>query len=176
MFFRELFRLRDYTVTKAYLEYITPKRRFNTFWKNEENDWGDASYYTCRDVTKTWKQIGTPPEEVKSALLSIEYEYDGTQYECVTKNMNMTWPPIESKDATFTMPISRAMLMDKDLPVKNVTNELKRKMGPRKDFHNQVDVLVEELFEYDDYTDVMVTNAINRTKKVDRTASCLELL
>lgn len=179
MFFKSLFLLKNYTVTKAHLEYISPPKKsatWNRFWQFVERRWSGNEEWQYEDVTKCWKSIGEPPSDVKNVILTLEYEHDGKEYECVTKNTNIEWPPNEPKGAQFSMPIVQVMLMDGESPVRDVTDELKKKMGPRKDFHGEGDVLVEDLFDWDDYTDVMVTNALKVQKTVSRKSSCLELL
>lgn len=179
MFFKRLFLLKNYTVTGAHLEYISPPKksvRWNDFWQSVERRWGEYGGWQYEDVTKYWKIIGEPPTEVKNTILTLEYEHDGNEYEHVTKNLNIKWPPIESQGAQFRLPITQVMLMDDNNPVRDVTDELKKKMGPRKDFHGDGDVLVEDLFSWDDYTDVMITNILRVQKTVSRKSSCLELL
>ena len=178
MFLKSVFILKDYTVKKAHLEYLSPPRKsasWNRFWQLAERSWGEEEESQYEDVTNFWRKIGTPPSEVKNPVLTLEYEHDGKDYECVTKNMNIEWPPIESKEAQFTLPITQVMMLNDDVPVRDVTDEFKKKMGPRKNFHGE-DVPVEELFEWDDYTDVMITNALRVQRTVSRKASCLELL
>lgn len=179
MFFKYLFALKNYTVTKAHLEYIAPSKksaRWNRFWRHEERDWGEESEWRYADVTRCWYRVGPPPEDVENVILTLEYEHEGNTYECVTRNTEIEWPPSEPKEAQFSLAITQVMLMDEDTPVRDVTGELKRKMGPRKDFHGEGDVLVEDLFEWDDYTHVMVTNILKVQKTVSKKAKCLELL
>lgn len=179
MFIKQLFMLKNYTVTKAHLEYISPSKKsagWNGFWRYVERYWSEEGQPQYEDVTKCWKSIGDPPSGVENALLTLEYEYDGKDYECVTKNMNIKWPPDEPKGAQFSLPITKVMLMDDNVPVRDVTDELKKKMGPRKDFHGEGDVLVEDLFDWNDYTHVMVTNALKVEKTVHKSSNCLELL
>lgn len=178
MFLKSLFTLRDYTVTKAHLVYMSPPKKsstWNRFWQLAERTWGEKEDWHYEDVTNIWKKIGTPPEDVKNALLTLEYEHDGKDYECVTRNMNIEWPPSEPKEAQFSLPITQVMMMNNSVPVRDVTDEFKKKMGPRKDFHGE-DVPVEDLFDWDDYTDIMFTNALNVQRTVSRKISCLELL
>ena len=179
MFFKYLFALKNYTVTKAHLEYISPPKKsaaWNKFWKSEERDWIDKEEWQYADVSDTWETISPLPEEVKKVIMTLEYDYEGNRYECVTSNIDIEWPPSEPKETQFSLPIIQAMMMDDDIPVRDITEELKRKMGPRKDFHGEGEVLVEDLFEWDDYTDVMVTNILNFQKTVSRKSKCLELL
>ena len=179
MFFKYLFVLKNYTVTKAHLEYIAPPKKsavWNRFWRSEERDWSDKEEWQYADVSGRWKTIGPPPEEVKKVIMTLEYEHEGDKYECVTSNTEIEWPPSEPKGAQFSLPITQVMMMDEDTPVRDVTDELKKKMGPRKDFHGEGEVLVEDLFEWDDYTDVMVTNILKVQKTVSRKSKCLELL
>ena len=179
MFIKNLFTLKNYTVTRAYLYYVSPPRpsaSWNSFWRLAQRGWSTEEEWQYENVTGIWKRIGTPPDEVKTAILTLEYEHDGKQYECITRNMEIEWPPSEYKEARFSLPITQVMMMDDGVPVRDVTDELKMKMGPRKDFHGQNDVLVEDLFYWDDYTDISITNVLKAQKTVSRKSSCLELL
>ena len=179
MFIKSLFILKNYTVTKAHLEYVSPPRSsasWNRFWQLVQRDWSSEEEWRYEDVTGIWKRIGSPPDEVKTAILTLEYEHEGKQYECVTRNMGIEWPPSEYKEAQFSLPITQVMMMADGVPVRDVTDELKKKMGPRKDFHGESDVLVEDLFDWNDYTDITITNILKVHKTVSRKASCLELL
>lgn len=179
MFFKYLFVLKNYTVKKAHLEYISPPKKsalWNDFWRSEERGWSDKKEWKYKDVLSKWRNIGPPPEDVKKVIMTLEYEHEGDNYECVTTNTEIEWPPKEPQEAQFSLPITQVMMMDQDTPVRDVTKELKKKMGPRKDFHGEVDVLVEDLFDWDDYTDLMVTNIIKVKKIVSRKSKCLELL
>ena len=179
MFFRDLMALRNYTVKCACLEYVSPATAstgWNKFWKKEEGDWDEDESYHCTDVTWDIGRLGKTPDCIKNAVLRIGYAYDGKEYECVTSNTDIIWPPKESEDAVFSVPLTQVMLLDEDgVPVRDVTGKLKPMMGPRKDFHGE-DVLVEDLFFFDDYTDIEITNALNIVKIVNRKSSCLQLL
>jgi hypothetical protein len=178
MFFKALLNLKNYTIKRACLEYISPAVKsagWNRFWRKEERDWGEDEDYHYTNVTWDMGRIGKPPENVQNPVLRIEYEYDGKDYECVTNNTEIDWPPKEKDEAVFSLPVTKVMLLDKGVPVRDVTDEIKPMMGPRKDFHGE-DVLVEDLFSWDDYTDVEVTNALNVIKIVSRESSCLQLL
>ena len=179
MFFKALFTLNNYTIKRAYLSYISPATKsagWNKFWRLQCGSWGENDDYQYTDVTNIISRIGKPPECVKKPFLRIEYEYDGKEYEYVTSNTEIEWPPKEEEGAVFSLPIVKAMLIDKDgSPVRDVTDDLKTMMGPRKDFHKE-DVPVEELFDWDDYTDVEIINALNVRKIVSKESSCLQLL
>ena len=179
MFIKSLLVLKNYTVTKAHLEYVSPPRSsasWNRFWQLAQRGWKTNEQWQYEDVTGIWKKIGTPPDEVKTAILTLEYEHDGKKYECVTRNMEIEWPPSEYKETQFSLPLTQVMMMADGVPVRDVTDELKKKMGPRKDFHGESDVLVEDLFNWNDYTDIVITNILKAQKTVSRKASCLELL
>jgi hypothetical protein len=179
MFFKSLITLKNYTIKRACLEYISPATKsfgWNKFWRKEERDWDEDEDYHYTNVTWEMGRIGRPPDCIKNQIMRIEYEYDGKDYECVTTNTEIEWPPKESKDAVFSLPINKVMLLDEHgAPVRDVTDELKPMMGPRKDFHGE-DVLVEDLFSWDDYINVEITNALNVSKVVGRMSSCLQLL
>lgn len=178
IFLKTLFTLRDYTICKAYLEYTSPPKKSATwspFWRREERDWGPDTEYRCVDVKGAFGRLGDTPEGVKDTYLSVEYVYDGKDYVYVTKNLNPPWPPKESMELTFSMPIREAKLFNVDTLVRDVTDELKQVMGPRKDFHGE-DVPVEYLFDWNDYTDIVVVDALGKTKTLDKEASCLGLL
>ena len=92
----------------------------------------------------------------------------------VTRDQEFTWPP-EEPPATFRTPIISAVLLNKDNPVHTVTKKLLKAMGPRRDFHGQ-DVPVEDLFWFDNYTDICIRDIMGVTKTIDRKSSCLQIL
>lgn len=178
IFLKTLFTLRDYTIRKAYLEYTSPPKKsatWSAFWRREERDWGSGTGCQFVDVKGSFGRLGDTPEGVKDTYLRVDYVYDGKDYVYVSKNPNPHWPPKESMELIFSMPIREAKLFNVDIPIRDVTDDLKQVMGPRKDFHGE-DVPVEYLFEWTDYTDIVVVDAIGRTKTLDKETSCLELL
>lgn len=178
MFVKSFFEMANYSIRKVYLEYDSPPRPaagYSDFWKSEERYWGEDSEKVWTDVTRTFKKLGPTPEGVSNEIFRIKYVYDNKNFTCVTRNPLFMWPPMETRGARFVMPITNAMLIDDNGPVRDVTKKIIRYMGPRKDFHGE-DVTVEDLFLYDDYTHIQVKNIMNQTNEFSRYASCLELL
>ena len=178
MFVKSFFELANYSIRKVYLEYDSPPRPatgYSDFWKSEERYWDVEAGKVWTDVTRSFRRLGTTPEGVSNQIFRIKYVYDNKNFTCITRNPLFQWPPTEAEGARFVLPITQAMLMDKGAPVRDVTKKMVRYMGPRKDFHNE-DVKVEDLFLYDDYTHIQIKNALNQTKEISKTSSCLELL
>ena len=173
-----MFLIKNYTIHKAELEYNAPGKAsviYNDFWKHEERYWDFEPSRCYAVVTRCLKSISNVPKEVTDTVLRIQYAYDGREYECVTSDLEKEWPPSES-EARFHMPIKRAMMIDIDgAPVRDVTSDMFKVMGPRKNFHDE-DVLVKYLFDWDDYEHVQITDLMNDTKKVSKMSSCLDLL
>jgi hypothetical protein len=178
MFLKSIFLVKNYTIHKAELEYTAPGKPsaiYNDFWKSEERYWDLEPSRCYAIVTKCLKSIRKVPKEVSETVLHLKYTYDGKEYECVTTDLEKEWPPIES-EARFRMPIKKAMLMDKDgAPVRDVTSDLLRVMGPRKNFHDE-DVTVRYLFDWDDYENICLTDIVNSDRTYHKTTSCLDLL
>ena len=159
------------------MSYVAPPRPatgYSEFWKSEERYWDVEESRNWAIVTNRIHEMGKTPDDVKNAVFTVKYFYGGKRYRMITKDSDFKWPPVE-QEATFRTPITSAVLLNKDVPVHNVTKKLAKTMGPRKDFHGH-DVPVEDLFCFDDYTDICITNIMGITKTIDRKSSCLQIL
>lgn len=175
MFFKKIWYVKDYQVLRAGLEYLSPVKSTD-FWRKEERYWVDEPSECYADVTNCFKNLTPTPEGVENTYLNIDYVYNGVEYSFVTSNINPTWPPKDDNEITFRPTIYFAMLLDKDkFPVREVTYELVRCMGPRKNFHGE-DVPMEKLLKWDDYEFVQIKNILGIEKIIHKTSSCLELL
>ena len=176
MFLKSIFSIKDYTVRRVDMTYVAPPRPatgYSDFWKSEERFWDIEESRNWTIVTNNVRNMGPTPDGVKDILFTIKYYYDGKRYRMITRDPDYTWPPPEPP-VRFRVPIRTAFLMKKDKPIRNVTKKLSKTMGPRRDFHNQ-DVTVEDLFIFDDYTDIQVTDILNNVTVLPKTASCLRL-
>ena len=177
IFIKSLFSIKNYTVRRVEMTYTSPPKQsadYNDFWKSEERYWGADESRNWTIVTNRIRDLGPTPSGVKDLLFTVKYYYDGKRYKMITRDSEYTWPPKEPA-AQFRVPIKSAVLMNKDKPVNNVTKKLLKTMGPRRDFHNQ-DVTVEDLFSFDDYTDIKITNIMETIVILPKTASCLQIL
>ena len=177
MFFKSLFMPRNHTIRRIAMTYTAPPKpsaEYSNFWKAEERYWDSEESRVWTVVTNRFDEMGETPEGVKDQVFTVKYFYDGKRYRMVTRNPEFEWPPLETQ-ATFRAPIISAFLVNKDNPVRNVTKKLLKVMGPRRDFHGQ-SVPIEDLFTFDDYTDITVRDIMGVTKTIERTTSCLQIL
>ena len=177
MFIKTMFMVRNHTIKRVALTYTAPPKAsavYSDFWKSEERYWDAEGGRSWAIVTNRFGDMGETPDGVTDRVFTVKYYYDGKNYRMVTRDPEFTWPPVEPP-ATFRAPIISAKLMNKDNPTQDVTKKLLKVMGPRRDFHGQ-DVPVEDLFIFDDYTDIEVKNIMGVTKTVERTSSCLQIL
>ena len=177
MFFKSLFLPRNHTIRRIAMTYTAPPKQsaeYSDFWKSEERYWDKDESRTWTVITNRFNELGETPEGVKDQVFTVKYFYDGKKYRMITRDPEFAWPPLEPQ-ATFRAPIISAFLVNKDKPVRDVTKKLLKAMGPRRDFHGQ-SVPVEDLFVFDDYTDIEVKNLMGVTKIIDKTASSLQIL
>jgi hypothetical protein len=175
MYFKNFWYYKDYHVIRAGLEYLAPKKG-NDFWRKEEMGWIDRPSECYTDVTKCFQTLSPTPDGVKDTYLNIDYTHNGKRYRYVTSNLETSWPPNDNEELTFRMATQSIMLLDTNkVPVRDVTHEIERCMGPRKNFHGE-DVPVEKLMGWDDYEFVEHKNILGQEKIIHRTSSCLELL
>lgn len=177
MFIMSFINVGDYTIKRIEMTYTSPPyppAGYSDFWKGEKRYWSAEGGRMWTLVTNRFRDMGETPDGVKDRVFSVKYFHGGKKYRMVTKDPDFEWPP-HQPPATFRVPVVSAVLMEKDKPIRVVTKKLLKAMGPRRDFHGQ-DVPVEDLFDYDDYTNVSVKDVMGVSKTIDRKSSCLQLL
>ena len=84
---------------------------------------------------------------------------------------------IKAPDMTFKLPLKDVKLLDEDNKiVRDVTKKYMKLLGPNGNFHNYLTPKVYDLFMYDDYKYIQVTNIINQSKTADINSTLDQLL
>ena len=141
-FYKKLTTPPDYTVISEELEYVIDYRMKyqveDPFWEQEEKDWDGILdefhlYATGRPFRHT-----IVPQNVKNLTLRVKYWYGGKIYKAISQDINFKPGENESADMSFSIPLSSAWIVDHDdKPQVNITEKVKRYVGPRNDFHGQ---------------------------------------
>lgn len=119
------------------------------FWENESKNWDglfEEHYAELKDMAYRFEDT---PANVNKTIVRIKYWYNDKLYKYLTYNTGHEWPPKESKDIVFNIPLVSANLVDTDdKPVKDVLGKIKRYAGPRGDFHGEK-VKISDMLYYD---------------------------
>jgi len=153
------------------MRYISPSR--DSFWKFEKKYW--LNHTTPEehwvDVTLNFEDIPKAPRGVSNVLFRIKYWYKNKKFVCLTTNPHIDLANLKTKEAKFVIPISKVELLDKNgISVRDVTKKFLKAYGPQSNFHNETSHKAYELFYYNDYTDIKVTNILNQSKIVSSTS------
>lgn len=160
---RFLFGGRNYQVLKAELTYThVPIENendivFDPFWNTEFKYWDDIDDTEhVIDVTN-FARMNTVndiviPDCVRDVCVCVTYVYNSKTWKYFTRNMNYSWPPVQSDEMKFSLPLLRVELLDGDKNVvKNVTERFKMYSGPYGNMFEEMvtpyDLFTEE-FEY----------------------------
>jgi hypothetical protein len=112
------------------------------------------------------------PQNVDNVILRIKYWYNGKIYKVITSDINFVPSEPKSNDVRFSIPLSRAWLLDQDdKPVRDITEKVRRYAGPRNDFHGQDVKLVDFLYYTqktlkDEYPKLLLLNTMGMKKLV----------
>jgi hypothetical protein len=145
----------------------------DSFWKFEKKYWLNHNipeeHWT--DVTRNFKDIPKAPRGVSEVLFRIKYWYRNKQFVCLTTNPHIDLANLKSKEAKFVMPINKVELLDKNgTSIRDVTKKFLKAYGPQSNFHNETSHKAYEIFYYNDYTDIKVTNILNQSKIISSTS------
>jgi len=142
------------------------------FWADEAKKWDglfDEHYVETKGMTYRGYM---PPTNVNKTIIRIKYWYNDKLYKYLTYNTGHEWPPKETKEIVFSIPIVSAHLVDADdKPVKDVLRKIKRYAGPRGDFHGE-NVKISDMLYYDMdtlktmYPAIKLRNLFGRVKTV----------
>ena len=95
------------------------------------------------DVTQEYRKGGPnqimneKSTEVVDFFFRVKYLYNSKQYFYITRSATHVFPPLVPKMA-FRLPIKEAFLLDSDnVPMYNITDEIKMYEGPHYDFHGE---------------------------------------
>jgi hypothetical protein len=178
--YKNFFAIRDYAVSKIFLEYaIDQGRKYeieDKFWADEEEYWLDEEEFYI-DVTRRPFRGTEIPQNVVRTICRVHYWHGGERYKHCSYDMDFAWPPArESQEGMkFTLPITSAVLVDEDdKPKRDVTRKIKRYAGPSGDFHGER-ILLKDLLYYDEdtlareYPKIQITNALGIKKVIPTT-------
>lgn len=140
--FRKLTTYPDYYITSEEIEYELERdikyQVEDKFWEDESKSWdGILDQYHVNVTGKKFRHTSIP-QNVKYIILRISYSFNGHIYKAITNDIN--FKPGEDTDTTmsFNVPLTSAWLVDHDdKPVRDITEKVKRYIGPRGDFHKQ---------------------------------------
>ena len=141
-FYKRLTTPRDYTIISEELEYRVDYRMKyhieDQFWEEESKDWDgilDEFYVSVMGRPFRYTVV---PQNVKNLVLRVKYWYGGKVYKAISKDINFIPGQDEKEGMNFSIPLSSAWLVDHDdKPIRDITEKVKRYMGPRCDFHTQ---------------------------------------
>lgn len=166
----------DYTIVSEELEYhIDYRMKYQTedpFWREESRDWDGILHEFHGYVTGKPFRNTIVPQNVKNLVLRITYWYGGKIYKVITKDINYLPRDTDTREMIFTIPLSSAWIVDHDdKPQVNITEKVKRYIGPRNDFHGQPVPLWEFLYYTKKtlrtrFPKIVLTNSIGMKKVV----------
>tara|TARA_B110000240_G_C13437274_1_gene426427 strand:- start:512 stop:1114 length:603 start_codon:yes stop_codon:yes gene_type:complete len=174
-FFKQLITPRNYRIISEELEYTIDHEKDyevnDDFWKSESKDWIDGILYNFYlPVTGRNFRNTIVPKNITKLILRIEYWYDGRVYKAITNDINFEPGKAESNIMNFTIPLSKAWLVDHDdKPIVDITDKVKKYSGPRNNFHGQK-VALRDLVYYTEttlqkkYPKIILTNLIGMKK------------
>ena len=179
-FYNDFFKVFEFQMYKVYMTYTydgeTNDKLLTKFWFNEKKFWlknGKSEEHFC-DVTKKYKkQLEIfSPKGVGNIVYSIKYYFNNKKYTCITKDPCIPLPNKKSSGATFRLPLRLVELLDSNKkPIINVTKKYLKVIGPYNDFHNIDDIFIKDLFYFDDYEYIKVTDILNQEKIIDKNSS-----
>lgn len=151
----------------------------NKFWLTEQKCWlyKDEPEEHWADVTNNYLTIGKTPSGISDILYKIKYIYNKKSYGCLTDDPSTDVSKIAAQPMTFKLPLKEVKLLDEDNQViRDVTKKYIKLLGPNGNFHNYLTPKVYDLFMYNDYKYIQVTNIIGQTKTVDIQSTLDQLL
>ena len=175
-YYKKLVTPRDYQIISEELEYTIDYRKKydieDDFWREESMDWDGVMHEFYVLATGKNFRHTIIPQNVDNVILRIKYWYNGKIYKVITSDINFVPSEPKSNDVRFSIPLSRAWLLDQDdKPVRDITEKVRRYAGPRNDFHGQDVKLVDFLYYTqktlkDEYPKLLLLNTLGMKKLV----------
>jgi hypothetical protein len=175
-YYKKLVTPRDYQIISEELEYTIDYRKKydieDDFWREESVDWDGVMHEFYVLATGKNFRHTIIPQNVDNVILRIKYWYNGKIYKVITSDINFVPSEPKSNDVRFSIPLSRAWLLDQDdKPVRDITEKVRRYAGPRNDFHGQDVKLVDFLYYTqktlkDEYPKLLLLNTLGMKKLV----------
>ena len=151
----------------------------NRFWLNEQSYllYNNETEEHWADVTDNYLTIGKTPSGIDSILYRIKYRYSNKSYTCLSDNPNIDVSKIKAPAITFKLPLKEVKLLNEDNQViRDVTKKYKKLLGPDSNFHNYLSPKVYDLFMFNDYKYIQITNILNQSLTVDINSTLDRLL
>jgi hypothetical protein len=175
-YYKKLVTPQDYLIISEELEYTIDYRKKydieDDFWREESVDWDGVMHEFYVLATGKNFRHTIIPQNVDNVILRIKYWYNGKIYKVITSDINFVPSEPKSNDVRFSIPLSRAWLLDQDdKPVRDITEKVRRYAGPRNDFHGQDVKLVDFLYYTqktlkDEYPKLLLLNTMGMKKLV----------
>ena len=175
-YYKKLVTPRDYQIISEELEYTIDYRKKydieDDFWREESVDWDGVMHEFYVLATGKNFRHTIIPQNVDNIILRIKYWYNGKIYKVITSDIDFVPSDPKSNDIRFSIPLSRAWLLDQDdKPVRDITEKVRRYAGPRNDFHGQDVKLVDFLYYTrktlkDEYPKLLLLNTLGMKKLV----------
>ena len=173
-YYKKLVTPRDYQIISEELEYTIDYRKKydieDDFWREESMDWDGVMHEFYVLATGKNFRHTIIPQNVDNVILRIKYWYNGKIYKVITNDINYVPSEPKSNDVRFSIPLSRAWLLDQDdKPVRDITEKVRRYAGPMNDFHGQDVKLVDFLYYTrktlkDEYPKLLLLNTLGMKK------------
>ena len=182
-FYNFIFNVYGYYVYQIEMTYnFDGKTEFytkNKFWLNEKKylmyDGTPDEHWV--DVTNNYLTIGKAPPGVTDILYRIKYRYNKKSYTCLTDDPATDVSKIKAPDMAFKLPLKEVKLLDEDNQViRDVTKKYMKLLGPNSNFHNYLTPKVYDLFMYNNYKYIQITNIIGQSKTFDINSTLDQLL
>jgi hypothetical protein len=181
-FYNYIFDIYNFRVYKVEMTYeYDGKAKIKTknlFWNKEKK------YFISHglpdehwvNVTKNYKTIPNKVKGISKILYRIKYNFRNRKYVCLSSDQFINLPNKKSSDLKFQLPIKDVHLLDEDDSIiRDVTKKFMKIYGPNNDFHNSLTPRVYDLFFYDDYSKIKITNILNQSKTFSKNVT-LEFL
>lgn len=175
-YYKKLVTPQDYLIISEELEYTIDYRKKydieDDFWREESMDWDGVMHEFYVLATGKNFRHTIIPQNVDNVILRIKYWCNGKIYKVITSDINFVPSEPKSNDVRFSIPLSRAWLLDQDdKPVRDITEKVRRYAGPRNDFHGQDVKLVDFLYYTqktlkDEYPKLLLLNTLGMKKLV----------
>ena len=151
----------------------------NKFWSAEQKYlmYNDETEEHWVDVTNNYLTIGKAPPGITDIIYRIKYIYNNKYYTCLSDKPDTDVSKIKAPSMSFKIPIKEVKLLDEDNQViRDVTTQYLKLLGPNGNFHNYLNPKVYDLFMFNGYKYIQVTNIINQSRTFDINSTLDQLL
>ena len=160
-YFNDYFSYKNFVIVSKILDYTVedPEKveTGNKFWEAQREKWvpSHSMYSVGVPHGTNYKPV---PFGITDCHMRIRYFYNNKVFVFVSDDLEYEWPPKKPSLMKFSMPIKNAVLLnDDDVPVKNITTEVKNFTNHFGKFHNP--------YEY--HSKIRLTDVLNRHSFID---------